>query len=300
MSSRLLDQSHKIFAGMIVFSWVICRPGFISASEQLRFKPGFNLFSPKADVQLGRESSADADKKLPLVSDPELVRYVNDLGKRLAQFAPVNSDYPWTFKVVNSKEINAFALPGGFIYVNRGALEAAENEAQIAGVMAHEIGHVVMRHGTHQASQALLTTAPLMILGGALQQSSGLMGRLAELGIRHRQDCEVHRGNPGEKRDAVAPAEVLDAGADLLDDARRLVAHHERRNAAAARAVVAMDVAAADAARAHAHQDVIRMNLRHRHVRDRQLAVFSQQQRLQKPRPFAFRRTRIRYMSAVM
>ena len=183
MSSRLLDQSRKIFAGMIVFSWVFCRPGFILASEQLRFKPGFNLFSPKADVQLGRESSADADKKLPLVNDPELVRYVNDLGKRLAQFAPVNSDYPWTFKVVNSKEINAFALPGGFIYVNRGALEAAENEAQIAGVMAHEIGHVVMRHGTHQASQALLTTAPLMILGGALEQSSGLVGRLAELGI---------------------------------------------------------------------------------------------------------------------
>src|SRR2546425_6419077 len=183
MNSRLLGQSHKIFAGAIVFSWVFCRPGLILASEQLLFKPGFNLVSPKADVQLGRESSADADKKLPLVNDPELVWYVNDLGKRLAQFAPVNSDYPWTFKVVNSKEINAFALPGGFIYVNRGALEAAENEAQIAGVMAHEIGHVVMRHGTHQASQALLTTAPLMILGGALEQSSGLVGRLAELGI---------------------------------------------------------------------------------------------------------------------
>jgi len=151
--------------------------------ERLTFKPGFNLFSPKQDVEVGRKSSADADKQLPLITDPEVVRYVNDLGHRLVQHEPVSADYPWMFKVVNSREINAFALPGGFIYVNRGAIEAAEDEAQLAGVMAHESGHVVMRHGTHQASQIMLAQMPLAMLGGMLGQSSSLVSQLAQMGI---------------------------------------------------------------------------------------------------------------------
>lgn len=153
------------------------------SADQVRFKPGFNLFSPKQDVQLGHDASADADKKLPLVTDSQVVSYVNDLGRRLAEFAPTNVEYPWTFKVVNSKDINAFALPGGYIYVNRGAIEAAEDEAQIAGVIAHECGHVVMRHSTHQASQMMLAQMPLAVLGGALGQSAGLGSQLAQMGI---------------------------------------------------------------------------------------------------------------------
>jgi predicted Zn-dependent protease len=152
--------------------------------ERLSFKPGFNLFSAQQDVQVGRDAAKQADQQLPLVTDAEVVRYVNDLGRRLATFAPDNKpDYAWTFKVVNSSDINAFALPGGFIYVNRGAIEAAENEAQIAGVIAHEEGHVVMRHGTHQASQAMLAQAPLAILGGVLGQSGSLTAQLAQMGI---------------------------------------------------------------------------------------------------------------------
>jgi Zn-dependent protease with chaperone function len=154
-----------------------------AAGEQLRFKPGFNLFSPQQDVQLGREASVEVEKQLPLVKDAQVERYVTDLGRRLAKIAPGNTDYPWTFKVVNSQDINAFALPGGFIYVNRGVLEAAEDEAQLAGVLAHEIGHVTMRHGTNQASKAMIAQVPLAILGGVLGGSSSLTARLAELGI---------------------------------------------------------------------------------------------------------------------
>jgi predicted Zn-dependent protease len=153
------------------------------AVERLTFKPGFNLFSPKQDVEVGRKAAADADKQLPLVTDPEVLRYVNDLGHKLVRYEPVPADYDWTFKVVNSRDINAFALPGGFIYVNRGAIEAAEDEAQLAGVMAHETGHVVMRHGTHQASQMMIAQMPLAILGGMLGQSSSLVGQLAQMGI---------------------------------------------------------------------------------------------------------------------
>jgi predicted Zn-dependent protease len=133
---------------------------------------------------LGKESAEEVEKVYPLVTDPALLRYINDLGRRLASLAPNNnSEYAWTFKVINSSDINAFALPGGYIYVNRATIEAAEDEAQLAGVMAHESGHVVMRHGTHEASQALLAQAPLAILGGILGQTGSLTAQLAEMGL---------------------------------------------------------------------------------------------------------------------
>ncbi len=153
------------------------------AAAGLRVKPGFNLFSPQQDVQVGRENAAEVEKKLPLVTDPEVVQYVSSLGSRLAALAPYQSDYPWSFKVVNSKDINAFALPGGFIYVNRGAIEAADNEAQLAGIMSHEISHVALRHGTNQATKVMMAQMPLAILSGMLGQSSSLTAQLAEAGI---------------------------------------------------------------------------------------------------------------------
>jgi len=155
----------------------------VEAAGQLNLKPGFNLFSQQQDIEAGQQASAEADKQLPLVNDAQVVRYINDLGLRLTQHEPFSGDYPWTFKVVNTKDINAFALPGGFIYVYRGTIEAAENEAQLAGVIAHETGHVVMRHGTHQASQMMLAQAPLAILGGLLGQRGSLMGQLAQMGV---------------------------------------------------------------------------------------------------------------------
>jgi Zn-dependent protease with chaperone function len=159
-------------------------PGRARGVERLKFTTGFNLFKLQQDVQLGKENAAQIDKELPLVTDSQVLSYINDLGRRLASFAPNNnSEYVWTFKVVNSSDINAFALPGGYIYVSRGAIEAAGNEAQIAGVMAHESAHVVMRHGTHEASQALLAQAPLAILAGILGQAGSLTAQLAEIGI---------------------------------------------------------------------------------------------------------------------
>lgn len=172
--------------GLFVVALLALCPVLLYAVERLSFKPGFNLFSPQQDVELGQKSAGEASKQLPLIRDPQVVNYLNGLGKRLAAVAPArpqNFTYNWTFNVVNSSEINAFALPGGFIYVNRGAIESAQNEAQIAGVLAHEEGHVVMRHGTHQASEMMLAQAPLSILGGLLGQSSSLGTQLAQLGI---------------------------------------------------------------------------------------------------------------------
>jgi len=180
-------RMHQItakFVGLAMLA-VCCGPLTASCAQRPSdLRPGFNLFSPDQDVRVGRENSAQIEKELPILKDPELDRYINDLGHRLAAYAPNNrKEYVWRFKVVNSPDINAFALPGGFIYVNRATVESAQDEAQLAGVMEHESGHVVMRHGTHQASQQVLAQAPLAILGGVLGQGSSLTAQLAEYGI---------------------------------------------------------------------------------------------------------------------
>ena len=180
------SPGRKHFAGILILGLVALSPVLMYAVERLGFRPGFNLFSPDQDVEMGQKASEEVEKQLPLIGDSQVVNYVGSLGKRLAAIAPNQSSgvkYDWTFKVVNSSEINAFALPGGFIFVNRGAIEAAQDEAQIAGVLAHEEGHVVMRHGTHQASEMVLAQAPLSILAGVLGQSSSLASQLTQLGL---------------------------------------------------------------------------------------------------------------------
>ena len=145
-------------------------------------KPGWNLFSKEQDVQLGREAAAQVEQQLPIVRDANIQRYVESIGRRLAS-APEADRYPYTFKVVNEGSINAFALPGGPTYVHTGLIKAAENEAQLAGVMAHEIAHVALRHGTNQASKANLLQLPAMLAGAVVGGGGGLMGQLAQLGI---------------------------------------------------------------------------------------------------------------------
>src|SRR4030095_2231269 len=132
---------------------------------QTKIKPGFNLFSTAQDQEIGRQSAADAELQLPILNDRSIEAYVNAVGTRLAAVAP-GAKYPYQFKVVNASDINAFALPGGYLYLNRGLIEASKNEGQLAGVMAHEMADVALRHGTNQASKAYLGQAGLGVLGG--------------------------------------------------------------------------------------------------------------------------------------
>ena len=140
-------------------------------ADRTHLKPGFNLFSPEQDVEIGRKSSGQAERQIPMLRDARVDNYLNALGHRLAGHAP-GANYPYQYKCVNDEAINAFALPGGFVYINRGVIELADNEAQLAGVMAHETSHVALRHGTNQVSKAYLAQAPLSILGGILGSSS--------------------------------------------------------------------------------------------------------------------------------
>jgi Zn-dependent protease with chaperone function len=145
----------------------------IGASAQTRrATPGFNLFTVEQDVEIGRQSAVEAEKQLRLLNQPNVNRYLTSIISRLAAQAP-DPRYPYTIKAVNDASINAFALPGGPMYVNRGLFEAARNEAELAGVLAHEMSHVVLRHGTHQASKAYLSQSGLGILGGLLGKSGG-------------------------------------------------------------------------------------------------------------------------------
>jgi beta-barrel assembly-enhancing protease len=109
--------------------------------------------STQQEVQLGADYSAQINQQLPIVRDPEVVRYINLLGDSIARLSD-NRSLDWTFHVVDSKEVNAFAVPGGFIYVNRGLIERTRNMSQLAGVLAHEIGHVIRRHSVKQMQTA--------------------------------------------------------------------------------------------------------------------------------------------------
>ena len=137
------------------------------ANAQTKIAPGWNLFSPQDDVQIGQQSAVQAEQQMPILNDAQVQSYLNRIGQRLAQNAG-GPQFQYQFKVVNASDINAFALPGGFVYINRGVLDQARNEGEVAGVIAHEISHVALRHGTHQASKAYAAQAGLSILGGIL------------------------------------------------------------------------------------------------------------------------------------
>jgi beta-barrel assembly-enhancing protease len=128
-----------------------------SASAQTHIVAPPNKYSPADDVKLGQEAAQQVQKELPLLNDASVEEYLSGIGQRLVRVIPGEYQHPefrYTFRVVNQKEINAFALPGGPMFVNRGMIEAARDEGEIAGVMAHELSHVLLRHGTAQATKA--------------------------------------------------------------------------------------------------------------------------------------------------
>src|SRR5260370_33040964 len=145
--------------------------------ERTPLKTGWNLFTPEQDIQIGEQSSARIGQQVLLLNDPRVDDYLDALGKKLASYAP-GYKYPYQYRCVNDENINAFALPGACIYINRGVIEAADNESQRAGIMAHVTSHVALRHGTNQVSKAEAWRIPLGLLGA----TGGLGGVLAPVG----------------------------------------------------------------------------------------------------------------------
>src|ERR1700731_3654188 len=143
-------------------------------AQRTQLKPPWNMYSPQTDVNVGRQNALAMEKRLPLCNDPKVDQYLTTLGMRLVSKLPTRGvEYPWEFHCVNDKSINAFALPGGYVFVNRGAIEVADNEAQLAAVMAHELSHVVLRHGTAHVSKARLMQGAAGIFSGIFGGSTG-------------------------------------------------------------------------------------------------------------------------------
>jgi Zn-dependent protease with chaperone function len=154
----------------------------VSWAQRSELKPPWNIYSPQTDIQVGKQNAELMEKHLPLCNDPKVDAYLTQLGLRLVAKLPTRGvEYPWEFHCVNDKAINAFALPGGYVFVNRGAIEAADNEAQLAAVMAHELSHVALRHGTAQASKAQLAQGAANLFGGLFGGSTG--GALLTQGV---------------------------------------------------------------------------------------------------------------------
>ncbi|CAN5507421.1 hypothetical protein BH23ACI1_BH23ACI1_21390 [soil metagenome] len=129
----------------------------LSAFAQTPVTPPDNKYQPAEDVKIGRETAAEVRKQLPMLNERAVNTMVEQIGRRLVNHIPSNmrhQGFRYTFEVVNLREINAFALPGGPMFLQRGMLEAAKSDAEVAGVMAHELAHVVLRHGTAQATKA--------------------------------------------------------------------------------------------------------------------------------------------------
>jgi Zn-dependent protease with chaperone function len=127
------------------------------AGAQTKITAPKNRYTPQQDVELGREAAAEVRKEYPIITDATLSNYLDRLGKQLVAAAPPEFNQPvfqYSFTPVNLKDINAFALPGGPMFVNRGMFEAAKGEGEVVGVMAHELSHVLLRHGTANATKA--------------------------------------------------------------------------------------------------------------------------------------------------
>jgi predicted Zn-dependent protease len=159
-------------------------------------KRQINFHSVEKEIALGRQLANEIDQQLKMVEDPVITEYVNRIGQNLVLHS--DAQVPFTIKVIDTDEINAFALPGGFFYVNQGLILAAENESELAGVMAHEIAHVAARHGMEQYSKAQLVqwgTIPLIFIGGlpgyAAQNAAGVALPLTFLKFSRNAEAEA-------------------------------------------------------------------------------------------------------------
>ena len=177
-------------------------------------KGDINLFSSSDEVSIGKDFSAAVEKEIILEQNTEVLSYIDELGQLIVEHSE-RQDISYHFKVVDSEEVNAFALPGGYIYINRGLILTASNEAELISVIAHEVGHVVARHGTEQLTRQYGFSIVSSLALGANpkfweEQVAGLFGALgllhygrkAELEADHLGLEEMHRA--GYKPEAMA------------------------------------------------------------------------------------------------
>lgn len=215
---------------LVLFLLFLAAPRLLEQRTQV--KPGIDKYSPEEDIALGRQAAQEVERKLPMCNDPNVDAYLTKLGHRLIEHLNTRGvEYPWEFHCVNDKAVNAFALPGGFVFVNRGAIEAADNEAQLAAVMAHELAHVALRHGTNQATKAQYAQIGAGIMGAAGSILGGVAGAAAAgAGQLTFGSVLLHYSRGAETQADIVGTQVLyDSGYDP----RAMAAFFENLNASA-------------------------------------------------------------------
>ncbi|MEP6786901.1 MAG: M48 family metalloprotease, partial [Acidobacteriota bacterium] len=141
-------------AALLATLWIL---PLAAIAQQTQIVAPKNKYSVQDDIKYGNQAAAEIEKKFPLINDADASEYIQRVGRRLVAAIPPQFQHPefnYRFKWVNASDINAFALPGGPMYINRGMIESARNEGEMAGVMAHELSHVALRHATAQATKA--------------------------------------------------------------------------------------------------------------------------------------------------
>ena len=195
-----VNNSGKKLTLLAMFSALVIMP--LAAFGQTRITMPKNKYKVTDDVELGRKAAADVDKQFPILNDADSARYLEQVGRRLVAAIPQQfqqAAFNYRFKLVNARDINAFALPGGPMYVNRGMIEAARNEGEMAGVMAHEISHVALRHATAQQTKLNNPLNQILgigaVLGGAVigGQAGAQLGQVFAAGyfLRYSRDYET-------------------------------------------------------------------------------------------------------------
>lgn len=203
MFRRPLTWILALFLGAA--AWAARRPG-----QEL--KPGFNFFSKQQDVDLGQTNAKQVLQQYEVVQNQFLQDYIRRVGDRLAAAKEAKeSGFPFTFTLLNVQQVNAFALPGGPMFIFTNLVKTTDNEAQLAGVMAHEMSHVILRHGTHEASKANLIQLPVALAGGLIGDQS-MAGKLAGLGLGLTANSFILKFS----RDAESEADAL--GSHLMSE----------------------------------------------------------------------------------
>ncbi len=215
-------SSHgRLFSGLCV-GLVLTLFAACGGGQELQ--PGFNLFTPEEDVEIGRESAGEILESVPVLAKPEIEAYLDELGARLASRAP-GEKFPYEFRILNLKEVNAFALPGGIVFVNRGTLDSVRDEGELAGILAHEVSHVALRHGTNQLSKAHVAARGLHIFGrvfgGSAERSGDARDVVEGLGGLGLNTIFLKFSREAETEADLAAARILaETGYDPIEMAR--------------------------------------------------------------------------------
>ena len=199
--------------GLICAAGLMASLAYAARQPGQPLKPGFNLFSKQQDVELGEANAKQVLAKYQVADNPFLQDYVRRIGNRVADAPEARqSGFQFRFTVLNVPEVNAFALPGGQMFIYTGLLKVCDNEAQLAGVMGHEMSHVILRHGTHEASKANLIQLPALLAGSLIGNDSG-MAKLAQMGLGLGANSFILKFS----RDAESEADAL--GSHLMSEA---------------------------------------------------------------------------------